>query len=125
MKTMMGGTTNQFKKQLPRNALMKGFSFVSALIVGLWLVPYLVRQMGTAAYGLVPLAGLLTQYVGIISNCLAQSVTRFLTIELQKDGGRPNVVFNSAIALFYSPSRYPGPDLFLGYCLHAEDLLDS
>lgn len=97
---MTGSTTTQFKKQLPRNALMKGFSFVSALVVGIWLVPYLVRQMGTAAYGLVPLAGLLTQYVGIISNCLAQSVTRFLTVELQKDGGKPNTVFNSAIALF-------------------------
>ena len=109
----MGGTTNQFKKQLPRNALMKGFSFVSALIVGLWLVPYLVRQMGTAAYGLVPLAGLLTQYVGIISNCLAQSVTRFLTIELQKDGGRPNVVFNSAIALFTVLAVIQAPIFFL------------
>ena len=97
---MTGSTTTQFKKQLPRNALIKVLSFVSALVVGIWLVPYLVRQMGTAAYGLVPLAGLLTQYVGIISNCLAQSVTRFLTVELRKGGGRPNDIFNSALALF-------------------------
>lgn len=110
---MTGSTTTQFKKQLPRNALMKVFSFVSALIVGIWLVPYLVRQMGTAAYGLVPLAGLLTQYVGIISNCLAQSVTRFLTVELQKDGGKPNAVFNSAIALFTALAIIQAPIFLL------------
>jgi len=110
---MTGSTTTQFKKQLPRNALMKGISFVSALVVGLWLVPYLVNQMGTAAYGLVPLAGLLTQYVGIISNCLAQSVTRFLTIELRKDGGKPNAVFNSAIALFTALAVLQAPLFFL------------
>lgn len=113
MKTMTGSTTTQFKKQLPRNALMKVFSFVSALVVGIWLVPYLVRQMGTAAYGLVPLAGLLTQYVGIISNCLAQSVTRFLTVELQKDSGKPNAVFNSAIALFTALAVIQAPIFFL------------
>ena len=110
---MTGSTTTQFKRQLPRNALMKGFSFVSALIVGIWLTPYLVKKMGTAAYGLVPLAGLLTQYVGIISNCLAQSVTRFLTIELQKDDGRPNAVFNSAIALFAVLAVIQAPLFFL------------
>lgn len=110
---MTGSTTTQFKNQLPRNALMKVFSFVSALVVGIWLVPYLVREMGTAAYGLVPLAGLLTQYVGIISNCLAQSVTRFLTVELQKDGGKPNAVFNSAIALFTALAIIQAPIFFL------------
>lgn len=76
-------------------------------------MPYLVRQMGTAAYGLVPLAGLLTQYVGIISNCLAQSVIRFLTVELQKDGGKPNTVFNSAIALFSVLAVIQAPLFFL------------
>jgi len=106
-------TTTQFKKQLPRNALMKAFSFVSALVVGIWLTPYLVKKMGTAAYGLVPLAGLLTQYVGIISNCLAQSITRFLTIELRKDGGKPNAVFNSAIALFTALAVIQAPIFFL------------
>jgi len=118
---MKGSTTTQFKKQLPRNALMKGFSFVSALVIGLWLVPYLVRQMGTAAYGLVPLAGLFTQYVGIISNCLALSVTRFLTIELQKDCGRPNVVFNSAIALFTALAVIQAP-LFLLAIIYVQNI---
>lgn len=113
MKTMTGSTTTQFKKQLPRNALMKVFSFVSALVVGIWLVPYLVSQMGTAAYGLVPLAGLLTQYVGIIGYCLALSVTRFLTIELQKGGGKSNAVFNSAIALFTALAVIQAPIFFL------------
>lgn len=106
-------TTTQFKKQLPRNALMKMLSFVSALIVGVWLTPYLVNTLGTAAFGLVPLAGLLTQYVAIISNCLAQSVTRFLTIELQKEGGKPNVVFNSAIALFSVLAVIQAPVFFI------------
>lgn len=96
----MSETTKQFKKQLPRNALMATLSFVTYSLSAIWLTPYLVRHLGTAAYGLVPLAGLFTQYVAIITAQLSGAINRFLAIEINKPDGKPNVVFNSALGLY-------------------------
>ena len=96
----MSETTKQFKKQLPKNTLMALLSFVTYSLSAIWLTPYLVRHLGAAAYGLVPLAGLFTQYVSIITSQLSGAVNRFLTIEINKPDGQPNVVFNSALALY-------------------------
>ncbi len=96
----MSETTKEFKKQLPKNALMAGLSFLTYSLSAIWLTPYLVKHLGAAAYGLVPLAGLFTQYVSIITAQLSGAVNRFLTIELNKPDGRPNVIFNSALSLY-------------------------
>lgn len=79
---------------------MAVLSFVTYSLSAIWLTPYLVRHLGVAAYGLVPLAGLFTQYVAIITAQLSGAVNRFLSIEINKPDGQPNVVFNSALALY-------------------------
>lgn len=93
-------TTGNFKKQLPRNAIAAIMQFVTATVVAVWLTPYLVRNLGKAAYGLVPLAALLTQYVAVITVQLSLAVRRFLIVEIQKPDGKPNVIFNSALGLY-------------------------
>jgi membrane protein EpsK len=96
----MSETTKQFKKQLPKNAIMAVLQFATYTLSAIWLTPYLVKNLGTAAYGLIPIAGLFTQYVAIITAQLSGAVSRFLTIEINKPGGNPNVVFNSAFSLY-------------------------
>ena len=93
-------TTQKFKKQFPRNAVMAILSFVALALAAIWLTPYLVKNLGAAAYGLIPLAALLTQYVAIITTQLSMAVRRFLIIEAKKPGGNPNIVFNSALMLY-------------------------
>lgn len=93
-------TTQQFKKQLPRNVTTAILQFTVTCLVAIWLTPYLLEHLGPAAYGLVPLAALLTQYVAVITAQISMAVRRFLIIEIQKQGGNPNVVFNSAFALY-------------------------
>jgi membrane protein EpsK len=97
---IMSETTQQFKKQLPKNAIMAVLQFATYTLSAIWLTPYLVKNLGAAAYGLVPLAGLFTQYVAIITAQLSGAVNRFLTIEINKPDGNPNVVFNSAFSLY-------------------------
>jgi len=97
---VMSETTSQFKKQFPMNALMAILSFMTYSVSAIWLTPYLVGHMGAAAYGLVPLAGLFTQYVSVITAQISSAVSRFLTVELLKPEGNPNVIFNSAFALY-------------------------
>jgi len=93
-------TTQQFKTQFPRNAAMAIMSFVVLTLSAVWLTPYLLKHLGTAAYGLIPLAALLTQYVAIITAELSGAVRRFLIIEMQRPGGNPNIIFNSALLLY-------------------------
>jgi membrane protein EpsK len=90
-------TTTEFKRQLPRNSFLQVLSFVSTVAIGIWLVPYLVRHLGSAAYGLIPIAGSLTQYVALISHSISSAVARFLTMALQRnDHEDANRIFNTA-----------------------------
>lgn len=93
----MTDTTAQFKKQLPRNMVCQVLSFVLRIGIGLWLVPYLVHHLGRAAYGLIPIAGIMTQYVSLISQSISGAVSRFLIIALQRnDEHDANRIFNTA-----------------------------
>lgn len=72
--------------------------FAISIIVGLGLVPYFVDTLGLAAYGLIPLATSITGYVTLIIDSLNTSISRFLTIDLQRsDITRANQTFNTAL----------------------------
>ncbi len=90
----------QFKRQVPRNAGMAMVSSLTYILAAIWLTPYLVRNLGSAAFGLIPLAGLFTQYAALVTTEVSSSVARFLTIEIQRPKGNPNRIFNSAFALY-------------------------
>jgi len=79
---------------------MTGLAFGSYCVAAVFLTPFLLHHLGDSAYGLIPLAGLFTQYAAIISAQLSGAINRFLVIELQKDGGNPNLIFNSALGLY-------------------------
>jgi len=93
----MKDTTTQFKAQLPRNLFLQVLAFITHIAVGIALTPYLVRHLGRAAYGLIPIAGVMTQYVSIITQSISSAVGRFLTIALQRDDVQDaNRVLNTA-----------------------------
>ena len=72
-------------------------SFITHIAVGIVLTPYLVGHLGRAAYGLIPLAGMMTQYVSIVTQTVSSAVGRFLTIALQRDDTQDaNRVLNTA-----------------------------
>lgn len=88
---------NDLKKQLPKNLTMNIVSFIMNVFVGLWLVPYLVKYIGKAAYGLVPLAMVFTQYISVITIAINGTIARFITIEIQNNNWkRANFIFNTA-----------------------------
>jgi membrane protein EpsK len=68
------------------------------MVVGAWYVPFLVRQLGPAAYGLIPLASSITSYMALITLGLNSAVGRYLTIALeQHDHRRANLIFNTSL----------------------------
>lgn len=88
------------KKQMPKNLAMNILSFTVNVLIGLWLIPYLVKHIGIAAYGLVPLAMIFSEYIGLIIQSLNSSINRFLLIALQKnDHIEANHVFNTSLSM--------------------------
>lgn len=98
---MSSSDLNQVGKNLGLNIA----SFLCNLVIGLWLVPYLITHLGIAAYGVVPLAMVFTEYVSIITQSFNVVVSRFLTIELRgvKKTCAGNV-FNTSLALMVALS---------------------
>ncbi len=114
--------TGQFKKQLPKNSFFQVLSFISKIVVGILLVPYLLHNIGSAAYGLIPLAGVMTQYAGLIAHNITISVNRYLTIALQDgDEKEANRVFNTAFFSYLAIVFIQIP-IFLMIIFHANTL---
>ena len=88
----------KFTQRLPANLISNIIYFVLNIIIGLALVPFFLDTLGTAAYGLIPLATSITSYITIVIDSLNTSISRFLTIDLQRaDVKRANETFNTAL----------------------------
>jgi len=75
----------EFHKQVPKNLLLNILSFISTIVIGIWLTPYLLKHLGIIAYGFIPLAMFFSQYISVIINSINTSINRFLVLSLQKE----------------------------------------
>lgn len=73
-----------FQKRFSKNLLSNIVYFILSIIVGLALVPFFLDTLGESAYGLVPLATSLTSYVTLFIDGVNESISRYLTIDLQQ-----------------------------------------
>lgn len=88
----------KFQQRFSKNLVSNIIYFILSIIVGLALVPFFLDSLGDAAYALVPLATSVTSYVTLIVQCLNMSVSRYLTLDLQRgDLEKANVTFNTAM----------------------------
>ena len=86
--------------QVRKNLLTNLFCLVANVIVGLMYTPFLVKKLGVATYGILPLALIINQYIIIVTDALQGSVTRFYSVEYrQKNFQKASIYFTSAIAL--------------------------
>jgi O-antigen/teichoic acid export membrane protein len=72
------------QKHLPLNIAGNIAYLLVNLIIGLLLVPYFVSTLGVAAYGIIPLATTINNYIGLYASAVNSAVSRTLTIELKK-----------------------------------------
>lgn len=87
-----------FSKQVPKNLLANILYFILNVVIGLLIVPFFIDTLGIASYALVPLATSLNGYVNLVVQSLNASVSRYLTIDLQrKEFEKANVTFNTAL----------------------------
>lgn len=87
-------------RQIIKNVIFNILNFGVNIILGIALTPYLIKHMGIAAYGMIPLAMFITSYVGVLTQSLTASVNRFLINSLQSgDKEEINAIFNTALVL--------------------------
>ena len=85
-------------KRVMSNGVFSAIQFVAYGLSGIILTPFLLNEFGLELYGLIALAGFLTQYIGMISNCVGGSVSRFLNIALnQNDWDGAGEIFSTAL----------------------------
>ncbi|UXH79501.1 lipopolysaccharide biosynthesis protein [Roseateles amylovorans] len=86
------------KGRLGANLVSNVAFFALNIVVSLWLVSFLVRQLGVAAYGMVPLAVTVAGYFNVITAGLNAAVGRHLTVALSGgDHARASSIFNSSL----------------------------
>lgn len=86
------------KQQVVRNTASNLIVLAVSSVVMLWFTPYLIRQLGLAVYGLVPLALSLSTYMGILTVGVQSAVGRYLTLEVAKgDKGAASRVMSTAL----------------------------
>lgn len=87
------------RRRFSINVMSNVSVYMVNLVIGLWFTPYLIRNLGVAAYGLIPLATSITSYLTLITLSINGAVGRFLTIEIQNHNFREaNKIFNTAFA---------------------------
>jgi O-antigen/teichoic acid export membrane protein len=86
-------------KQFGINVFSNVTVYALFLAIGLWFTPYLIRNLGVAAYGLIPLASSVSSYLSLITLSINGAVGRFLAIDIQNHNSEgANVTFNTALA---------------------------
>lgn len=88
----------KFTQRFSTNILSNIVYFIMSIIIGLFLVPFFLDALGTSAYGLIPLATSITSYVTLVIDSLNTSISRYLTIDLQRANiEQANQTFNTAL----------------------------
>lgn len=75
-------------------------SLVISVLVGLWYTPYMIRHLGVAVYGLLPLANSITNYMTILTIAVCATVARYITMDLARnDVENANRHFNTFLVV--------------------------
>lgn len=71
-------------KQANKNFITNILYLIINIAIGVLYTPYLVKHVGIIAYGIVPLALIINQYINVISLPLINALTRFYSVEYRK-----------------------------------------
>lgn len=88
------------KKKFLINTISTYSSMLINLVISFFLTPYLIRNLGVAAYGLYPLATSIVSYLDFLTISLNNSIGRYLAVFLEQDDQEEaNYLFNTSFSL--------------------------
>lgn len=78
------------------NILFNMGSFVITFLISFFVTPYVTKNVGMEAYGLIGLANNFTSYITIVTSALNSMASRFIVLEINKKNYKEaNKYFNS------------------------------
>ena len=72
------------KRQTTINFYTNILALIANVFVGIYYTPYLVNSLGLAAYGILPIALIINQYISVATQTLTHAFTRFYSVSIQK-----------------------------------------
>jgi membrane protein EpsK len=91
-------TNNESKKRLVVNVVSNIAAVIAGALYGIWVTPYLIKNLGVEVYGMVPLIINIMAYLGIITTAITSSISRFVAISMSSDDYQSsNIYFNTSI----------------------------
>lgn len=84
-------------KKIAKNALLLYFRMAVLLLVGLYTSRVVLAALGETDYGIYNVVGGVVAMFGIISGALSSAISRFITFELGRGGGRLRAIFRCAV----------------------------
>ena len=105
-------------QQANRNFFTNIIHLIVNVVVGVLYTPYLVRSVGVIAYGVVPLALVINQYINVISLSLVNALTRFYSVEYRNGNmEKASKYFSTSIVvgIVFSLILYPLLHIAINY----------
>ncbi len=91
-------TAKEAKHRLLINVTSNILAIIVSTLISLWLTPYLIRHLGLAAYGMIPLVTQVVAYFDLFSTAIRNAVGRFVAIHFNRnDMEQSNTYFNTAL----------------------------
>lgn len=92
--------TNTAKKKLLPN-ITTNYCFITLnSLIGLWLTPFLIKNLGVGIYGLVPLLLTIVNYASLMTSSIVSSLGRFIAVNF--NSGRFKQANDHLNTAFYS-----------------------
>jgi O-antigen/teichoic acid export membrane protein len=103
-------------KRVMKNGFYTAIRLAVYILSGVLFIPFLAKQYGNDTYGLIALAGFLTEYLGFITGCIGSSIGRYLNLALNKnDWNESNQVFSTALVAILVMVAFQIPFFFFGF----------
>lgn len=84
-------------KRIAKNTLLLYLRMAVLLLVGLYTSRVVLASLGETDYGIYNVVGGVVAMFGIISGALSSAISRFITFELGRGGGRLRAIFRCAV----------------------------
>jgi O-antigen/teichoic acid export membrane protein len=98
MAVVLTSRLSEARRRLVVNVSTNILAIIISSVVTLWLTPYLIKHLGLAAYGVVPLIMSITPYFDLITFSITSTVGRFVAVHYNSgEFAKANNYFSSAV----------------------------
>jgi len=115
----MQSSTHEAKKRLLANIGTNILVVAVSALVGIWLTPYLIRNLGLELYGIIPLFLMISHYSELFTLTIRGTVSRFVALSIGRNAfEKASIYFSTAFFSLLTVYLFLlVPIIFIAICL--------